>query len=136
MSFGVVFGHSVAVIVSVEDEPVAGFGLNEAVMPWGNPLIDSVTGPVNPPERTMLTEVEALTPRLVLKHPACGVKRNTLGVACGCQSASVTMTSPPGENTETMHVPSCVITTSSALEKYRLRTNLVPSGDQAGRVIG
>jgi hypothetical protein len=40
--------------VSVEDAPVAGFGLNVAVAPVGTPLALKVTPPVNPPVRVML----------------------------------------------------------------------------------
>lgn len=40
--------------VSVEDAPVAGFGLNVAVASAGTPAALKVTPPVNPPVRVML----------------------------------------------------------------------------------
>jgi hypothetical protein len=40
--------------VSVEDAPVAGFGLKLAVAPAGTPAALKVTPPVNPPVRVML----------------------------------------------------------------------------------
>jgi hypothetical protein len=40
--------------VSVEDAPVAGFGLNVAVAPAGTPVALKVTPPVNPPVRVTL----------------------------------------------------------------------------------
>lgn len=39
---------------SVEDAPVAGFGLNVAVVPTGTPVALKVTPPVNPPVRVKL----------------------------------------------------------------------------------
>ena len=43
------------VIVSPEDAPVAGLGLNVPLAPAGRPLIDSVTEPVNPPVAVMFS---------------------------------------------------------------------------------
>ena len=43
------------VIVSAEDAPVAGFGLNVPFAPAGRPLIDSDTDPVNPPVAVMFS---------------------------------------------------------------------------------
>jgi hypothetical protein len=41
--------------VSVEEAPVAGFGLKVPVTPVPRPLTENVTAPVNPPDLVMLT---------------------------------------------------------------------------------
>lgn len=46
---------AVVEIVKLELAPDAGLGLNVAVAPAGNPLVEKVTAPLNPPVREMLT---------------------------------------------------------------------------------
>lgn len=45
----------IVVIVSVDEFVAAGFGLNDPLAPFANPLSDSVTPPVNPPLRVIDT---------------------------------------------------------------------------------
>jgi hypothetical protein len=49
-------------MVRVEDVPVAGLGLNVAVVPEGTPAAFKVTPPVNPPVRVMLIVYVVLPP--------------------------------------------------------------------------
>jgi hypothetical protein len=56
-------GVVVAVVtVSVDDAAVAGFGLYADVAPAGSPVVLSVTAPVKPPTRLMLTVYVPLDP--------------------------------------------------------------------------
>jgi hypothetical protein len=46
--------------------PVAGFGLNAAVAPLGNPVADRLTLPVNPFDRVMVIVLDPLLPCVTL----------------------------------------------------------------------
>ena len=49
------FAEELTVTLSVEELPAAGLGLKLPVAPDGRPLMDKVTGELNPPVRVIVT---------------------------------------------------------------------------------
>ena len=50
------FAEELTVTPNVEELPAAGLGVKLPVAPDGRPLIDNVTGELNPPVRVIVTE--------------------------------------------------------------------------------
>jgi hypothetical protein len=97
--------------------PVAGFGLNAAVTPLGNALVDSVTLPLKPLAGAIVIVVDALelSSTVTLDGDADSVKLPETGAVTVNETVVVCVTPPPDPVTVIVYVPVATVDATAML---------------------